>query len=446
MAIDARVVLFTGGVTLATALVSSLAPALRAGRVDATQDLKDGTEQTGGSRDRVRVQGLLVASQLALAVILMVAAGLMLRSLWALQRVDLGFDPRNTLTMRLSLPATAYDSPERVVEFYRTLLRRVRVLPGVRAAGLIRSLPLAAQIGDWSLDIDGFVESPGRNAKGDWQVASDGAIEALDEHLVRGRTFTDAPDSQPVALINETMAAIYWPDGDPIGERIRMGSNADRPWLTIVGIIGNVTHNGVTAPIKEKFYVPHSQFHRATGNTLVNMTLVLRAEGDPLTLLAPVRAEVRHLDPNLPVSNVRPMSDAVSDSIGAARFAGTLLAAFASLALMLAALGTYGVVAYFVSRRTHEIGIRMAMGAGRARVMAHVIGRGSRLVALGLAAGIGGAMLATRTMTSLLHGVDALDPWTFAAAPALLLMVALAACLVPAIRATRIDPIRAIRN
>jgi predicted permease len=438
--LDGQVLAFALAVSVATTLLFSLAPALRALRVNLGDTLREGSRATAGRR-RQRLRALLVTSEVALSVLLLLGAGLMLRSLWAQQRVELGFRPDNVLTARLALPEAAYAQAESVVAFYRVLLERARALPGVREAGLMRSLPLAAPIGDWGLAVEGYVPLPGTNPKGDWQVASDGALEALGERLVRGRSFaaSDGADGLQVALVNETMARAYWPGQDPIGGRIRMGS-PDRPWITVVGVVADVRHNGVTVPIKEKFYRPHAQFHRSTGFAVRNMNLLLRGEGDPRALAAPLRALVRELDPSLPLAGVRPMSDVVAGALATPRLAGWLLALFAGLALALSAVGIYGLLAYLVSQRRTEMGIRIAIGAPRASVLWLVLGQGLRLAGAGLALGMAAALALTRLLASLLHGVEPRDPATFAAAPLALLAAALLASYLPARRATRVDP------
>jgi putative ABC transport system permease protein len=447
IAVDGRVLAFTLALSLATTLLFALAPALRVLRVDLVDALKEGGAQAGSGRARSRFRAALVVSETALAVVLVIGAGLLLRSLWALQRIDLGFRPEGVLTLRLSLPEAGYAQPEQVIVFYDRLLDEVRGLPGVRQAGLVRSLPLANSIGDWGLDVDGFVESPGNTAQGDWQVASDGAPEALGERIVRGRAFAaaDTADAQPVALVNESLARLYWPERDALGGRIRMGSAAERPWLTVVGIVADEKHNGVTAPVKGKFYVPHSQFHLSIGRPVRDMALVLRADVDPLALAAPVRAIVQRMDPNVPVANVRRMTQVVADSLVAPRLAGFLLALFAALALALAAIGIYGVLSYLVSRRTREIGVRLAVGADAGRVRAMVLRDGLSLAGRGVVAGLLLALLASRVLSSLLHEVAAVDPMTFSVVPCALLLVSLLASYLPARRATRVNPLAALR-
>jgi putative ABC transport system permease protein len=444
--IDTRVLAFTVALALVTTLLFSLAPALRAIRVDLTGSLKEGGHQGTAGLRRQRLRGALVIAEVAFAVMLLIGATLMLRSVRALQQIDLGFDSSGVLTLRLSVPAAPYETPESVVAFHQRVLDRVRAVPGVARAGLIRNLPLAQEIGDWGLDVDGFVESPGRNAKGDWQVVSDGAIETFGERLIRGRTFTpaDTAASMPVAIVNETLARAYFAGRDPIGGRIRMGS-ASRPWLTVVGLVQDERHNGITGGIKEKFYVPLAQFPLASGSSSRTMTIVAKAAGDPLELIGGIRDAVRAVDPNVPVANIRTMEQVVQASMSTPRFTGFLLGVFALLALTLAAVGIYSVLAYLVSQRTHEIGIRVAVGAGSVDVLTTVLGRAAPPIATGLALGIAGSLVLTRLMAGLLHGVTPTDPATFVAVPLALGLVALAASVVPAWRAMRVDPLVALR-
>ncbi len=445
--IDLAVLAFSSLVALLTALVCSIVPALRASKVDLTDSLKDGAQNVTGGSARQRTRSTLVVAEMALAVVLLVSAGLALRSLWALRQVPLGFNPDRVLTLRLSLPQASYAESVHVEAFYQQLVERVRAIPGVAAAGAVRSLPLAATIGDWGLDIDGYVESPGRNAKGDWQVATDGSFEALGETLVAGRFFTaaDRADTMPVAVVNETMARKYWADGNPVGRRIRMGSPT-RPWITVVGIVGDQQHNGVGTTVKEKFYRPHAQFSQSTEFAIRDMTLVVKTTGEPLDVLPSVRREIAALDPALPIAAVRPMTDVVSGAIAAPRFTGWLLGLFAVTALTLAAVGIYGVLSYLVNQRTREIGIRMAVGAGSGEIVRLILGRGLGLALAGVAIGLVAAFAASRVMASLLYEVQPRDPATFIAVPGVLTLVAILASLLPALRATRVNPIVALRT
>jgi len=447
VAIDLPVLAFTAGLLLVTTMLFGLAPALRAVRAAPADSLREAGTRTSAGGDRRHLRGLLVVVEMSLAIVLVIGAGLMIRSLQSLRRIDLGFRPGGVLTARLWLPQASYGTPESVIAFYHDLLERVRALPGVKAAGLVRSLPLAATIGDFGLDIEGRLADQDLRAKGDWQVATDGAAEALGERLIRGRLLDarDTTDAQQVAVINETMARTYWPGLDAIGQRFRLGrGQKDRPWVTVVGIVGDERHNGITAVVKEKFYRPHSQFHVSTHWVVRGMTLVVRAD-DPMRLAGPIKGIVRAMDRSLPVAAIRPMTEVVDASMATSRLTGMLLTLFAALAAVLAAVGIYGVLSYLVSQRTREIGIRLAIGASPWQVLRMVLRHGLVLAGAGLVTGLAAAAALTRLMARLLHGVRPLDPLTFALVTALLALVAAAASYVPARRATRVDPIRALR-
>lgn len=447
--IDWRVLLFTAAVAVTTTILFSLAPAVRLLRTDVPGSMKEGSANATVSGGRRRFNNALVIAQTALSLVLLVGAGLMLRTLWSLERIDLGFNPSGVMTMRIALPAAAYKEPAQVVNFYSRLVADLRNLPGVRAAGAVRALPLGSTIGDFGLTVDGYVPPPGTNAKGDWQIVTDGYLEAIGERVVRGRSIesTDTSDGQLVALINEEMGQRYWAGRDPIGGRFRLGSGqSTRPWITVVGVVRGVRHNGLDAIVKEKFYVPHAQWHRSLGNPVRAMTIVARTDGNPASLAVPMRDVIRHLDPNLPVADVRTMSDVVGNAMSAPRFTTVLLSIFGALALTLSAIGLYGVLSYVVSRRTREIGIRVAIGAGRTTVLRMVLASGVSLAATGIGAGLVLALLTTRLLRGLLHGVTPADPATFAAVTAGLLAVAGLASALPAWRASRVNPVVALKS
>jgi len=445
--IEPTMLLFAAALSIVTTLLFGLAPALQTLRLNLADAMREGSQNASAGRRRQALRTALASVQMAFAVMLLLGSGLMVRTLDALMRVDLGFDPKHVLTMQLQPPEAGYKSAESVVTLYRSLLERVRWIPGVRSAGLVRALPLATSIGDWGLVVDGYAAPPGEYAKGDWQVVSDGAFEALGERLVAGRplSVSDTELSQPVVMINETLAKTYFPGRDPLGRRIKMSSK-NAPWMTVVGVIKDERHNGVTAAIKEKFFVPYTQFAIQTGRPARGMTLVVRTDGDPMALAGSVRAEVRRLDPNLPVANVRPMTAVVDASMATPRLTGSLLTVFAALALSLAAVGVAGVLAYLVSRRRREIGIRMALGASRGVVMGLIVRRGLTTAGVGIAAGAVAAFFLTRLLEGLLFGVAPRDPATFAMAAGSLLLVALLASAVPALRAARVDPLEALRT
>lgn len=447
--LDWIVVAFTLAVGVVTTIVFGLTPALRTLRVNLVESLREGGQATvGGYRQRLR--SALVIAEVMLAVVLVIGAGLIVRSLSALANIDLGFNPDHVLTMRVSVPQARYDTAEKVNDFYRLLNERVRALPGVQASGFMRVLPLATTIGDYGLDVEGFQESPGVNAKGDWQIATEGSFEAMGSRLLRGRWFNsgDTLQSELVAVINETMARTYWKNPeDAIGGHIRVGG-MPRPWVRVVGMVADERHNGVTGVVKEKFFIPHAQWTAtATGNGPVRSGfLVVRTTGDPMSMASSIRAQLHDLDANIPVANVRPMTAVVAQSLATPRLTGFLLGVFAMIALTLAAVGIYGVLSYLVSRRTHEIGIRLAVGADRMQVMTMVLKQGVTLAAAGIGAGVVAALLLTRVMQSLLYQVRPTDPVTFVAVSAALIVVALIASALPAFRATRVSPLIALRT
>ena len=446
--VDARVLGFTAGAALLTALIFSAAPAIRLLRTDLAESMKEGSGNVTTAAARQRFRNFLVIAELALAVVLLTGAGLMLRTLMSLQHVDLGFNPSGVLTLRVSLPQTSYPTTEQVVDFYTRLLDRVRALPNVDSAGAARSLPLGSTIGDFGLAVDGYVPPPGTNAKGDWQIVTDGYLEAMGEQIVRGRGIerTDTSGAQLVALVNEEMARRYWSGRDPIGGRLRIGRNPNRPWLTVVGVVKDVRHNGVAAIVKEKFYVPHTQWHKSVGNPIRAMSIVVRTGGNPAALAGPIREAIRQIDGTLPIADMRPMTDVVGAALSAPRFTSVLLGSFALLALTLSGVGIFGVLSYLVSRRTREIGIRVAIGASRGRVLRMVVGSGLALATAGIVLGLLVAIPITRLMTGMLHGVSPADPLTFAAGAAMLLAIALIASLLPAWRATHVNPVVALKS
>jgi putative ABC transport system permease protein len=449
--LDATVIAFTLLLGAATTLLFGLAPALRTLHLDLADSLRDDTPHATVGLRRQWLRGVLVAGQVTLAVVLVIGAGLMIRTLWALNDVDLGFNPDGVITMQVTIPGARYDTGERVSIFFDELQRRIRALPGVEAAGVMRALPLATTIGDFAIDIDGFEESPGREAKGHAQVVSHGAFEAMGSRLIRGRWFaeSDTMASAPVAVVNETMARTYWNDpAAVIGGRIRLGSPANRPWATVVGVVSDERHDGVTATVKEKFFIPHVQWPVATagGDPVRSVFVVARTGGDPMLIAGAIRNEIRSMDAALPIGNVRSMREVVATSLATPRLTGFLLGAFAAIALALAAVGIYGVLAYVVSQRTHEIGIRLVVGADQSQVIGMVLRHGLSMAGAGIVAGLIAAFALTRLLQGLLYDVRPGDPLTFVAVAVAALGVALIASVVPARRATRVSPVIALRS
>ncbi len=385
-------------------------------------------------------------------MVLALAAGLLIRSLIELNRIDLGFNPSNVLTAQLQVPATAYPQSADVVRFYRQTVERIAQIPGVRAAGAVRVLPLARTIGDWSIKIEGRPYVPEENPNGDFQAVTPGYFQAMGLTLVRGRFLNDADreDTMPAVVINETMAARYWPNEDAVGRQFMMGTD-DKPWLTIVGIVATVRHNAVVEEPRNEMYVAHAQLPAHIGSAPRGMTLVLKTGpsshgANPLALAGQVRDAVRTIDRNLPVSDIRTMEQVTATALSQPRFVTFLLALFAGTALTLAAIGIYGTISLLVAERTQEMGIRLALGANRPAILRLVLGQGMLLTAIGLAIGVAGATLLMRTLSGLIYGVGTLDPLTFVAVPALLCAVALLACFLPARRAASVDPITTLRQ
>ena len=445
--LNGTVLLFTLALSLATGIVFGAAPAWRAARVNLADSLRESGRSMGEGRARMRGRSLLIVAEMAIAVALVIGAGLLVRSFRNLTSVDPGFDSHNVLTMRMSLPPATYAGNAEVVRFYDELATEVRRQPGVQFAGFVRVLPLAATIGDAGLAIEGRpvdAGQPGRS--GDWQVVSPGYFEAMRTRLVRGRFFdaTDTPESPQVVIINETLASQYFPGEDPIGKRLRMGGPTS-PWRGIVGIVGDTRHDGLMRAPKRQFFAPHNQWAASFGNTRRAMTLVVRTASDARAFVQPLTAVVARKDPSLPVTDVATLDDVLAGALREQRFGMTLMSGFGLLAMTLAAMGIYGVISYSVSQRTREIGVRLALGASATTVRRLVIAQGMLPAVIGVGCGVIGAAWLSRFVAKLLFGVGALDVTTFVAIPLLLLLLALVATLVPAVRATRVDPMQALR-
>ena len=444
-AIDGRVLAFTLGVTFLTGLLFGLAPALQSAAVHALPGLKEGGRTTAGVGRRSARRALVVV-EVALAVVLVTGAGLMIRTVQRMLAVDPGFRSDGVLTMRLTAPSTSYPEPADVAAFYAELLGRVRALPGVRAAGGTSSLALTAELGDWGFMIEGRPAEEGNNPKGDWLAVTPGYFESLGIRLVAGRLLTAADDRAAplVAVINEELARAYWPDGDALGKRILSGD--DRKTMTIVGIVADVRHNALTARPRKAWYRPYAQFAETAGFIPRSLSLVIRSASDPAALVAPVSATIRGLDQAMPVAEVRTMDEVIGAATAQSRFTMLLLLAFGTLALALASIGIYGVMSYSVARRTHEIGVRIALGAQKGRVLKDVVGEAMLLTGLGLVFGLGGALALSGALSRLLYEVSATDPATFAGVAAVLAAVALAASVLPGHRAATVDPVVALKG
>lgn len=445
--LDAGALLVAGGAVLLTGLLFGLAPAVHGSRPDLAGVLQEGGRATPGRR-RQRARRGLVVLETALSVALLIGSGLMLRTLWQLRQVDLGLEPESVLTAQLSLPETEYAGAAEIAAFFDRLATEVEALPGVASAAAVRLLPLTGVIGDWSIMLEGVPYDPAANPNGDWQVVTPGYFETMGLRLARGRFLADGDRAGApfAAVVNRSMAARYWPGVEAIGKRFRLGTRTDRPWFTIVGVTEDVHHNGVVEEPRTEMYLPLAQFQAATGSTRRSMTLVVKSRSEPLALAAAVRDTVRRLDPNLPVARVRTMDAVVATALAQPRFTALLLALFAGLALALAAVGLYGVVAYGVAARRHEIGIRLTLGATRRAVLRLVLSEGMALVVAGIAIGLALARLLTRFLAGQIYGVTPADPATFAAVPLLLAAVALLATWLPARRAAAVDPAVTLRK
>jgi predicted permease len=440
--IDGRVLLFTLALTVLTGVIFGLAPALHAARTDLTSLM--GSRSAAGTRQHRRRRAVLVVAQVALAAVLLVSAGLTIRSLTTLLRTDPGFDARNLLTMRVTLDAI-YREPLQTLGFQQRVLEQLRALPGVEGVGAVDFLPLS---GTSNFNDFTFEDRPSDKRENAGSViASPGYLEAMGIQLVRGRTLQaqDVRGAPGVIVVNRAFAQRYWGSSDPIGKRVLISFDTrERYWRTVVGVVGDVRHGGLHMEHRAETYVPYAQLPWAANI----MTFVVRTRMDPLTLVNPVQNAIWSVDRNQAIYELRTMQRVVGDSqsVVIARMLAGALGIFGLMALLLAALGLYGVISFGVAQRTYEIGVRSALGATRADVLKLVLGQGLSLVIVGLGFGLLGAFAVTRTMSSMLHGVAARDPLTFAQTSLLLVAVAVLATLVPARRAARIDPAIALRS
>ena len=459
--VDGAVLAFTAGLSIATGALFGLAPAIQGSRADLNQVMRESAASASAGARPTRLRSVLVVGQFAVALVLLVGAALLVQSFWRLQRVSLGFNPTSVLTARLWLPQPnvpetgPYFTHDTRVSFYRRVLDRVAALPGVDAVGGVTNLPLAGARGRTSFVVEGRAADEGDVPSSEAALVTPGYFRALGIELVRGRSFDDHDDQRsPAAIVvSEQFAGQFFPGTDPIGRRVSPGFRArpitsgaqgplqpaPRTWLTIVGVVRDVKSARVDGPPSPVMYRPLFQLSN------LNLTLVVRTRQDPAMLAESIRREVRAVDPNEPVFSVRTMDVVVASTFAERRFTMLLLALFAVTALALSAIGIYGVMAYFVTQRTREIGIRMALGASSRDVLRMVLGQGARLAAAGVVVGLAGALAITRAISALLYAVSPRDPATLAALSAALAVIALAACYIPARRATRVDPIRALR-
>jgi predicted permease len=439
--IDGRALLLTAAISLTTGILFGLAPALHAGRKQQFEGLKGG-RSTEGKRPK-RLRSALVICETAFSLLLIAGAGLLLRSFAEILKVDPGFRPDGVLTMRVALPETIYSKPEQVRGFYAELLDRVQRLPGVKAAGAVSALPLSGQGSSGTTTIDSqSVPLEETTPEADQRIATPDYFKAMGISLVRGRFF-DARDSDtapPVVMVDESLAQTYWPNQDPIGKRLHSGGRGSKaPWATVVGVVRHVRNRTLETRSRVEVYWPENQ--RPFGA----MALAIRVGGNPMSLVPTIQREVSAIDPDLPVYKVSSMTEVMGDSLERRRLALILLAVFAGLALLLASVGIYGVTSYGVAQRHREIGLRMALGADRGRVLRMLLRSGLATIAIGLGVGLVLALVLTRLMSGLLFSVRTWDPAALGGAAVLLLAAALLAIFVPARRATHVNPMVALR-
>jgi putative ABC transport system permease protein len=435
--VDGRVLAFTGGLALLTGLLFGLMPAMRAYRMGMVAAMHEGGR--GGVSKR-QANSALVAAQFALSFVLLITAGLLLKSFQRLQSVDLGFNPEKVLTMSVALPARKYQKPEQALQFYNNLIDRVRSLPGMQAAGLTTTVPLTGDGNTDNFIVEGHEPEPGaEGVQGQLLLMTPGNLQAMGIPLLRGRDFleSDTGDSPQVAIVDETLARMFWPDGDALGKRVE--TTGDMQWMTIVGVVGGIKEGELAEKLQPHIYAPLAQ------QPPLFAKLVLRTDAAASSTTGAVRAAVSGLDPDVPVYSIRSMNDVIARTLNSHRLTNLLLTSFSVLALMLAAVGIYGTMSLYVGSRKNEFGVRLALGAQPGMVLRLVLREGMLLIAAGVVIGVGGSLALTRAIASLLFEVSPTDPVVFIGVPLLLVFVALAACSIPARRASRVDPMAALR-
>jgi len=439
ISVDSHVLGFTLLISFGAALVFGLAPAWQASQTNLNESLKEGgrSAQAGG---RQRLRNALIVVEVALSLILLVGAGLLIKSFWRLQQVEPGFDSRNLMSVEISLPPAKYGERTQSVAFYQQMLERVKTLPGVQAAAIINHPPFSGRRSHNPFQIEGrpAPTNPSEWPGADYRTISPDYFQAMSIPLLQGRAFNehDAADAPNVGIISQACAERYWPGEDPLGRRIKAGG----AWMTIVGVVGDVKQSGLDFSAAPHIYVPSWQ------TPWLRVGLLARTASEPLSFVPAVRRQIQTVDRDQPIYNIHAMEELINESVSLRRLNLLLLGAFALVALALATVGIYGVIAYTVTQRTQEIGIRMALGAGRRDVLRLLIGQGMKRALLGVGIGLAGALALTRLMKTLLFGVSATDPLTFAGVVVLLTLAALLACWLPARRATKVDPLTALRH
>jgi putative ABC transport system permease protein len=440
MGINLPVLAFTLAISLLSGLLFGLAPAWHVSKPELNDALKEGGRQTTGGSHRLR--SLLVVSEVALSLVLLIGAGLMVRSFLAILKTSPGFNPEGVLTMNLNLPFAKYKEEPQRAAFYSDLVQRVKALPGVQSAAVINYLPLGGSNSSDAFLVEGRPEpAPGQENIGRYRVCTPDYFQTMGISILKGRGFTeqDRSGSTPVIIVNETLAHRYWPDGDALGKRVRFEGPLEKaPWMEVIGIVQDVKHE-LNLPVTSDFYLPHAQ------DSWNAMVLVARTSADPASMSDSIRQQVLAIDKDQPVFDVRTMLEVRAISVAVYSFGSATMSIFAVVALVLAAIGIYGVMAFAVTQRTQEIGIRMALGARAIDVLKLVVRSGMLMTTIGVIAGLAGAFAITRLMSSLLFGVSPTDVVTFVLVTAGLIFVALLACYIPARRATKVDPMVALR-
>jgi putative ABC transport system permease protein len=437
--IDSVVLLFTGMISLSTGILFGLVAVLAASKVSPNNSLKEGGTRTTSSQGRHRLRGILVVCELALAFVLLIGSGLLIRSFLRLTRIDPGFNARNVLTLWLSLPLNKYREANQQRAFFQELIEKVQALPGVSSVGVTSALPTMGSVMSAGVEIEGRpVAPPGQGLSALVDTVSPAYFHTMGIPLVAGRFFDhrDASGAPKVLIVNQSFAHRFFPNESPIGKRLQVG---DQGWISVVGVVGDVRQLGPATQPSPQMFVPYLQ------SPSVSMALVIRTASDALDLMTAARSQVKVIDKDLPVYDAATMEQRLSETVGSEWFNMFVIGIFAGLALMLAAAGTYGVTAYSVAQRTHEIGVRVALGAQSGDVLRLVVGQGLVLTLIGVGIGLGAAFPLTRVLSSLLYGVTATDPATFVAVSLLLTGVALLASYIPARRATKVDPMVALR-
>ena len=441
--VNSEALVFTFVVSICAGMLFGLAPALHVLRFDLFHSLKEGGRTATEGVGRTRIRSLLVISEVSLAVVLLIGASLLLESMMHLTRVPPGFDPHAVLVFNVSLPDARYGKPQQSADFYARLLERLRALPGVKNASGVEPLPLSDDIIRTSFQIDGHPVPRSEEPRTQFRTIGLNYFQTMHIPLLAGRDFTARDDrhATPAVIINQTLARKFFPNEDPIGKRIKPGVSAAGPSVMreIVGVVGDVKHRNLWQQADPESYVPYDQV------PLGSLYVTVRAEGDPLALLPAVREQVKALDTELPVYGARPLEKYLADSVAQRKFTSLLCSVFAGAGLLLAIIGLFGVVSYSVEQRMHELGVRVAVGAEKTDILRLVIGHGMGMTLTGIAIGLAGTLVISRVLTSQLFGISATDPFTFLGVALMLSLVALAACYMPARRASRVDPMVALR-